>query len=176
MALCAAGSEAAFTALVERYHGSLRRYFEVAGRDAEGARDLVQETLLRVYQHRVSYRPGGVFRRWLFTIAANLARSQRRTQQRRPAPGPLPAGGLPAGDPGPEQALLAAERVARIRAALGELPAPQREALRLRLLEGLDFDSIGAALGCPTATARTRCHYGLKALRAQLDPGSGATP
>lgn len=176
MALCAAGSDSAFAALVERYTPAVYRYFQVACRDRELAWDLVQETFLRLHRHRARYRPGGSFRNWLFVIAANLARSDRRAVLRRPAMPPLSDREPPHPASGPEQAAVDAERLVRIRAALDELPPPQRAALRLRLLEGLDFDAIGRALGCPAATARTRVHYGLKTLRARLDEGPGAGP
>lgn len=175
MALCAAGSERAFALLVERHSPAVFRYFQVACRDRELAHDLVQETFLRVYQHRDRYRPGGAFRNWLFVIAANLARSDRRAKTRRPPPPSLGDRDLPSGAPSPEQAALDAERLARTRAALDELPAAQRDALRLRLLEGLGFEEIGRRLGCPTPTARTRVHYGLKALRTKLDETRGAS-
>lgn len=175
MALCAAGSERAFALLVERHSAAVYRYFQVACRDHDLARDLVQETFLRVYQHRERYRSGGAFRNWLFVIAANLARSDRRAKARRPPPPSLGDRELPSGAPSPEQAALAAERLALTRAALEELPAPQREALRLRLLEGHGFEEIGRRLGCPTPTARTRVHYGLKALRTRLEEKRGAS-
>jgi len=175
MALCAAGSDRAFAALVERYSAAVYRYFHVACRDRELASDLVQETFLRLHKHRARYRTGEPFRNWLFVIAANLARSDRRARLRRPAVPSLGDVDLPHPTPGPEQAAVDAERLARTRAALEQLPKPQREALRLRLLEGLGFEAIGRALGCPIETARTRVHYGLKALRSKLDPG-GAKP
>jgi len=176
MALCVSDSERAFAALVERHSPAVYRYARAACRDSELAWDLVQETFLRVHKHRARYRLGAPFKPWLFTIAANLARSERRARMRRP---PLPSLGerdLPGSAPSPAQAALDAERLERIRGALEQLPPPQREALRLRLLEGQDFTAIGQALGCPPATARTRVHYGLKTLRTQLNESSGARP
>lgn len=175
MALCAAGSEQAFARLVERHSPAVYRYFQVACRDRDLAWDLVQETFLRVYQHRERYRSGGAFRNWLFVIAANLARSDRRARARRPPPPSLGDRDLPSGAPTPEQAALDAERLAATRAALEDLPPAQRDALRLRLLEGLSFEEIGLRLDCPATTARTRVHYGLKALRTKLDEKRGAS-
>ena len=174
MALCAAGSDSAFAALVERHSPAVYRYFHVACRDPGFAWDLVQETFLRIHKHRDRYQPGGTFRNWLFVIAANVARSDRRARLRRPLIPSLADKEVPSPAAGPEQAAVDAERLGRIRAALDRLPTPQREALRLRLLQGLDFEAIGRALSCPTGTARTRVHYGLQALRAKLDEGPGA--
>jgi RNA polymerase sigma-70 factor, ECF subfamily len=168
MALCGAGSESAFAALVERHSPAVYRYFRAACGDSELAWDLVQETFLRIHRHRARYRVGGTFTHWLFVIAANLARSDRRARLRRPPSPSLGDRDFPSQASGPEQAASDAERLTRIRAAMAELPSPQREALRLRMLEGLGFEEIGRSLGCPTATARTRVHYGLKTLRAKL--------
>jgi RNA polymerase sigma-70 factor, ECF subfamily len=176
MALCAAGSDTAFAALVERHSPAVYRYFHVTCRDRELAWDLVQETFLRIHKHRARYQPGARFRNWLFVIAANLARSDRRARLRRPSMPSLGDLDVPNQAIGPEQAAVDAERLVRIRAALERLPPAQSAALRLRLLKGLDFEAIGRALSCPTATARTRVHYGLKTLRATLDEGQGATP
>ena len=175
MALCAAGSEQAFALLVDRHSPAVYRYFQVACRDRDLAWDLVQETFLRVYQHRERYRSGGAFRNWLFVIAANLARSDRRAKARRPPTPSLGDRDLPSGVPTPEQAALDAERLTATRVALAELPPAQRDALRLRLLEGLSFEDIGRRLDCPATTARTRVHYGLKALRTKLDEKRGAS-
>jgi RNA polymerase sigma-70 factor (ECF subfamily) len=157
---------------VERHSPAVYRYFRVACRDGELAWDLVQETFLRIHKHRTRYRAGAPFRNWLFVIAANLARSDRRARARKPRLPSLGDFDAPHPAPGPAEAAADAERLVRIRAVLAELPPPQRDALRLRLLKGLDFDAIGQALGCPTATARTRVHYGLKTLRNKLDEGS----
>ena len=51
------------------------------------------------------------------------------------------------------------------------LPAPQRAAVVLRFYEDLSFAEIGAALGCPEATARSHVHRALTAMRARLEEG-----
>lgn len=51
------------------------------------------------------------------------------------------------------------------------LPATQRAAVVLRFYQDLSFAEIGAALGCPEATARSHVHRALAALRARLEEG-----
>jgi len=55
-------------------------------------------------------------------------------------------------------------------AALGELPAEQRELVHLKLWEGLTFEQIADLLGIPLNTAASRYRYGLDKLRARLRP------
>jgi len=55
-------------------------------------------------------------------------------------------------------------------AALGELPAEQREVVHLKLWEGLTFEQIAELLGIPLNTAASRYRYGLDKLRARLRP------
>ena len=55
-------------------------------------------------------------------------------------------------------------------AALGELPAEQREVVHLKLWEGLTFEQIADLLGIPLNTAASRYRYGLDKLRARLRP------
>ena len=55
-------------------------------------------------------------------------------------------------------------------AALGELPAEQREVVHLKLWEGLTFEQIAELLGIPLNTAASRYRYGLDKLRLRLRP------
>ncbi len=173
MALCAAGSEEAFATLVHRHQLSVYRYFVVATGDRERAWDLFQETFLRVYRHRERFRPDGKFRHWLFRIAGNLARSDRRRRQRRGSPESLEVADPPDPVRDPADAASVAEEVRRLREALPSLPEAQGAALRMRWLEGRSFEEIGAALGCPVGTAKSRVFYAIQSLRRRLAGGEG---
>jgi RNA polymerase sigma-70 factor (ECF subfamily) len=56
-----------------------------------------------------------------------------------------------------------------VAAALGELRPDQREALRLRVIEGKSYSEIAGALGCSEDVVRARVSRGLRRLAAQLD-------
>jgi RNA polymerase sigma-70 factor, ECF subfamily len=58
---------------------------------------------------------------------------------------------------------------------LNALPESQREAVRLRVIEDLDYDRVADALGTSPTAARVRVHRGLEALRHRLSP-SKETP
>jgi RNA polymerase sigma-70 factor (ECF subfamily) len=77
---------------------------------------------------------------------------------------------LPAGnDSDPVQTALAVEDTRAIRAAMETLPLAMRQAVVLRLLEGLSFRELGEILGVPTQTAATRVRRALIRVREQLN-------
>jgi RNA polymerase sigma factor (sigma-70 family) len=68
------------------------------------------------------------------------------------------------------EALIDFEHIGReVRDAFGELRADQREALRLRVIEGRSYREIAAALGCSEDVVRARVSRGLRRLAAQLE-------
>src|SRR5262245_20473986 len=79
----AAGDEAAFAALFERWSRRLLRFLERLVRDAATAEELAQETFVRVHRARRSYRPDARFSTWLYRIATHLAWNELRRPRRR---------------------------------------------------------------------------------------------
>jgi hypothetical protein len=70
------GTVEAFDILVSRYKDPLTNYIYRFLGDMKECEDLLQETFLRVYRNRHSYRRIAKFSTWLYTIAGNLARSE----------------------------------------------------------------------------------------------------
>jgi RNA polymerase sigma-70 factor (ECF subfamily) len=134
--------------------------------DRQRAEDLVQETLLRAWQHPESMDPTlGSVRSWLFTTARNLAIDAWR---RRAARGneiitdTIPE--LPAVDE-TERAVeswLVAE-------ALGRLSAQHREVLIDCYYRGRSVAEVSARLGIPSGTVKSRTYYALRSLRLALE-------
>jgi RNA polymerase sigma-70 factor (ECF subfamily) len=135
------------------------------------AEDLVQETFLRAYAHFAQYR-GGSMRAWLAAICLNAARSEGRRRSRRPVEllcADVQAD-APAGDLVTEQALARLDR-ATIRAALDQLPRPQRLCILLMDVAGYTASETAEVLGCPRGTVLARVHRGRRRL-AQILAGS----
>src|SRR5690625_6394275 len=78
-----AGSIEAFNILVDRYSERLTHYLSGFRGDMKRWEVLLQETFLRLYRNRHSYRRIAKFSTWLYTIAGNLARSEYRKRKRR---------------------------------------------------------------------------------------------
>jgi RNA polymerase sigma-70 factor (ECF subfamily) len=159
------GDEAAFAALVREH---ARAVFGVVFRrvgDRVMAEDLSQETFLRAWRARDSYRgdPSEI-RGWLCTIASNVARDHVRAVRRRPREEEGTFIDIPATDDDPASYAEAADSLLRLRSALAELPSNQREMFLLRERDGLSYKEIAVVLGCPIGTVMS----GLARAREQL--------
>lgn len=152
---------------VARDHGRL--LYEVAYRltgDQDDARDLVQESLLRVRRGLENYRPG-YLEAWLSRIVTNVFLDEVRRRRRRPLPtsGPVSDAVL-ARLAGPEEPELSLPR--DIQEALISLPVEFRAAIVLCDVAGLAYDQIARVLGVPLGTVRSRVHRGRRLLREAL--------
>jgi RNA polymerase sigma factor (sigma-70 family) len=163
------GDPDAFRELYGRYSHRLFGYF--AGRSAseDTALELTAETFSRVWvmRERFEDQRDGSAAPWLFGIARNVllmsvrrGEVERRTATRLGVLGRLDIEG-PAVTAEPEWAEGADE-------LLNTLPLSQRDALRLRVIDELDYDEVAEALGTSRSAARVRVHRGLAALRQRL--------
>lgn len=168
MELGAAGSQAAFAILVERYMRRVVSYCTKLTGDRSAAPELAQDTFLQLWLHRERYRPERPFRVFLFTVATNRSRNHNRWWRRRSTTGSLDDADVPLTDPDQLDELLARERRRRVGEALRALSPRLREVLLLRFEQGLDYAEIAAIVGRPEATIRTRTFHGLKKLREHI--------
>lgn len=139
--------------LFDELRPGLFRYLRWRGSTPEEADDAIQESFLRLHAHLRSGRPEANLRAWLYRVAANLVRDDRKSGHRRFS---QPLEGEAAGawtDPaaGPEQMVLERESGERLSAAIGRLPAMERECLALRA-EGFRYREIGEICGIGTST------------------------
>jgi RNA polymerase sigma-70 factor, ECF subfamily len=73
----------AYEILVLRYRNPLTNYvFRFLG-DYEACIDIVQETMIKVYRNKDSYKSIAKFSTWIYTIAGNLARTEYQRRRRR---------------------------------------------------------------------------------------------
>lgn len=174
------GDTAVLGLLVARWQQPLFRFvFRMVPRE-DDARDLCQETFLRVLDKAPRFRDGAKFSTWMYQIALNLCRDRaRRTrrwgkllaQPRERDDGSLPEAAAPAEDDDhPEFALRTRERREAVRRALDALPVEQREVVVLKEYEGLKFREIAEVLGVPESTVKSRMYFALDAMRDTLLP------
>lgn len=169
------GDPDAFRTLYGRYGERLFRYFaRRTGGDEDTALELTAETFSRVWvmRERFEDRRDGSVAPWLFGIARNvLLMSVRRGEvERRTASrlGVLERLDVEAGVAVPEPGW--AEGADEL---LATLPLSQSDALRLRIIDELDYDEVAEALGTSRSAARVRVHRGLSALRNRLSNPKG---
>jgi RNA polymerase sigma-70 factor, ECF subfamily len=170
----AAKDPLAFAELYDRHAEQLYRWASRAGLAQSDALDLVSELFARAWVSRKRFRdPGdGSASRWLFGIARNLRASYRRSgtidaraRTRLRLQTPAETDGSDAAD---ERIDAAASRPVLER-ALGALPDNQRDAVRMRIVDGLDYQEIAARLSCTETTARKWVSLGLRFLRTQME-------
>ena len=77
------GDIGAYNQIVYRYKDRLLNFIYRFLNDIDRAEDLVQDTLLKLYTHKDSYQEIARFSTWLYTIAANMARTELRKIKRR---------------------------------------------------------------------------------------------
>jgi RNA polymerase sigma factor (sigma-70 family) len=165
----------AFVVVCERHAGPLQRWLRGQTHDDHVVTELLAETFAEAWRVRRRFRdPGdGSARAWLFGIARNLlghyrwegtvaARARQRLGlQLERAPH----------DPFEEldERLSVAAGGDELHAAVAGLPAEQRAALELRVLDELAYDEVAKRLAVTRATARTRVFRALGALRTRME-------
>ena len=114
--------------------------------------DLVQDTLLKGWQHRARFQPGTNLNAWLFTILRNIFYSDHRKRVREVED-----------QDGSYAARLATAPhqgdrldVEDLQSALAKLPPDQREALVLVGAEGVSYEEAATIMGCKVGTVKSR--------------------
>lgn len=162
----------AFDILLDRYERGVYAFALRFAPTQACAEDITQETFLRLWRARYTYRPlGATLRTYLFTIARRLCcdRAKRQTVEIVPFWEETDDAGFRFPTlPGPEHALLVRELATVLDTALNELPPVLGEAVYLRDTEAMPYEQIAAVLGCPIGTAKSRVAAARVRLRAVL--------
>lgn len=147
--------------LEQLYHRTgprLLRYLQRHVSDSAVAEDLLQETFVVAAQQYDKLAAARSHEAWLIGIARNLARTHRRRMLLRTTVS-LSA------ELTQQKAQNDDARLEEMQATIERLPEPQREALQLRLCEGLSYAEIAEVLDVPIGTVRSRIHHAVAALR-----------
>lgn len=174
----AAGDEASFNYLVEKYHRPIVHFLYRMVHNQAVAEELAQDVFLRVYRARMSYRAEARFTTWLYRIATNLAVNYARdTRHERAAQtvyldAPDQETGVSpdvADDkPSAEQRMLREERMAAIRSYVMALPERQRMAVLMHKYEGMDYRQIGEVLKLSESATKSLLFRAYQTLRDKL--------
>lgn len=177
------GEAAAFDTLVVRFSADIYALLWRITDNSEEARDLTQETFLRVVQSIKSFRGDANLKTWLFRIAINQARNRRRWWMARQqnATVSLDAENERSGQAlslhetladetraSPEAEMLQREQSACLREALQKLSPQFREAVVLRDIKGLSYEEIAAALEISVGTVKSRIARGREELKKKI--------
>jgi RNA polymerase sigma-70 factor (ECF subfamily) len=162
MTLGLKGDAGAYRRFLEQLGGMFRAFFrrKLQSSDAALAEDLVQETLLAIHLHRLSYDPSRRITAWVYAIARyKLIDHYRRSPASRQF---VPVDDVD--DLFSEDEPDAADPARDVAALLKHLPAKQSAAIRLVKLEQLTSKEAAKRMGVSEADVKINIHRGLKKL------------
>lgn len=164
--------------VVSLYESRVFRFLLSSLRDRDAAETLTQETFLKAWNSRASFRSDCSVSTWLLRIALNLARDHTRTNRfrfwKKAASSAVDASdvasSLPSREVTPEASLLAREQVKRIWETVAGLSDRQRSIFLLRFQEELEIPEIAEITGLPVGTVKSHLYRALAAVRANHSP------
>ncbi len=153
---------------LDRYEGRLIRYAQRITGDAHRARDVVQETFLKLC-HQNAQDLDGHLTQWLYTVTRNKALDVCRKESRMSAtlePLTMDPGGR---EPAPDESAEDRDSLASILTCLNELSEHQQECIRLKFQSGLSYREISAVTDLSVSNVGFLIHTGLKLIRQRLN-------
>ena len=169
VAVGSARDRSAFARLFAHFAPRVKAYLMRTGTDGAAADDLTQEVMLLVWRKAEHFDPlRANAATWIFTIARNK-RIDGYRRGRDFALDPEDPAFQPAAEPAADLRLEAAERDARLGAAIGLLPDEQSALLKLAFYEGKSHSAIAEEAGLPLGTVKSRLRLALARLRGRLE-------
>lgn len=162
------GNMVAFNELVDRYKDRLLNVIGRMVNSTEEAEDIVQETFIRVYQHRQSFNFQHCLSTWIYTIGLNLGRNELRKRKKFKHYDIHEMQG--------NEAEFAVEMKVPTRLpeilnhAVSSLPEKYRTAFMLRDVQELPYDEVAKILDVPLGTVKSRVNRARLMLRDKLKP------
>ena len=168
------GDVGAYNQLVFRFKDRLLNFIYRFVNDLDLAEDLVQDTLLKLYTHKDSYQEIAKFSTWLYTIAANLARTELRKKKRRKTFSVTELSRedrefiIASSDVDPSEDLSSQNFEKSVQQALAELPDDFKTIIILRDIQELSYDEISKIVDVPLGTVKSRINRGRVKLQQLL--------
>ena len=171
----------AYNEIVYRYKDRLFNFIYRFLHDVERSEDLVQDTFIKLYTHKNSYQEIAKFSTWLYTIAANLARTELRKLKRRKTFSVTELSRddrefiISSDDSDPSEGHLSNNFEKKVQNALSELPDDFKTIIILRDIQELSYDEISKIVELPLGTVKSRINRGRLKLQ-QLLKKKGENP
>ena len=168
------GDMGAYNQIVYRYKDRLLNFIYRFLNDLDRSEDLVQDTLLKLYTHKNSYKEIAKFSTWLYTIAANLARTELRKIKRRKTFSITELSYddrefiIKSTDLGPGEENFSQNFEKNVQRALAELPDDFKTIIILRDIQELSYDEISKIVEVPLGTVKSRINRGRVKLQQLL--------
>ncbi|SRR6266540_4171389 len=152
---------------VDRYAGPLIRYATLITGDLEDARDVVQDTFLRLCEEQ----PGRVnshLAQWLFKVCRNRALDVQRKESRMKSLSEVEMGLHASSDRSPAAQAEQRDSASEVLRLLSRLPKNQQEVVRLKFQYGLSYREISRVTNLTIGNVGFLIHVAIKTIRQQL--------
>ena len=161
------GDRGAFQALYRAYFPRLGRFLGGMTRNAALIEEVINDTMLVVWQKAQTYDGSSKVSTWIFGIAYRQALKGLRGLDE-----PVEFEAEPDAPPGHEPECAAADKQLRqgVSAALGALPFEQRMVVSLTYFHDMAYQEIAETMGCPVNTVKTRMFHARQRLKTMLSP------
>ena len=176
----ASGDRGAIESLLVRAQETAYRFSLLVCGHPEDAQDVMQDALLKTYQHVGKIKEPEAFRTWLYTTVRNACLMKRRKRAGEPSEfvslqdgmqtseGKVPVD-VPDSSRPIDQRLIDGWVDSRLREALKALPPSYRMIIVMREIEGLSTKEVAAITGLSEANIKQRLHRARMMLRTQLE-------
>jgi RNA polymerase sigma-70 factor (ECF subfamily) len=179
------GDKKAFELLVLKYERRVHRLLSRMVRDPAEIEDIAQEAFIKAYRALPQFRGESAFYTWLYRIAVNTAKNVLMSSGR------MVSNFSEISDAGDEtfnepdhlrdintpESLMATRQVAEtVNKAMEDLPEELRLAISMREIEGMSYEDIAQAMGCPIGTVRSRIFRAREAIAGKLRPLLDTSP
>ena len=159
------------------------RFLLLSTRDADAAHSITQDTFLRAWNARASFRNECSVASWLMRIAINLLRDHTRTERfrfwKRAAAEALdtsdPSTYLPHNASSVESRLIASEQMALIWDTVNKLSPRQRTIFILRFVDDMGIHEIAENTGLPISTVKSHLYRALATIRTRHNSSTDST-
>jgi len=173
-----AGDKSAFDVLVLKYQQKVINLVTRYVHDPHIAMDVSQESFIKAYRGLKNFRGDSAFYTWLYRISINTAKNYLVSKNRRMPDDDIDAQEAEQYDGGgklreistPEREALSNEIQLTVQSTIDALPDDLRIAITLRELEGLSYEDISEAMGCPIGTVRSRIFRARESIESELAP------
>jgi len=162
------GRDEFLRASLEQFEAPLVRYALSLSGDLETARDVVQDTFLRLYQQPPG-EVGGHLAQWLFTVCRNRALDVQRKNRRMTPLTDLELDHRPTPEPSPADSAANRDTAGHVEELLSGLSLNQREVVRLKFQHQLSYQQIAAVTSLSVGNVGFLLHTALKTLRGRLE-------
>jgi RNA polymerase sigma factor (sigma-70 family) len=154
-------------AALREYEGPLTRYAAQITGDVERARDVVQDTFVKLCAEEPERLQGRVAE-WLFTVCRNRALDVQRKESRMRPLGDIELEACESREPSPAAAAENRESAGQVTRLLASLPRNQQEVVRLKFQNGLSYQEISRVTNLTVTNVGFLLHTAIKTIRHQV--------